>query len=94
MVPIFATYGGPFRGVSSVSLKNGQSAPSWETVHLRSRARVFLSSGNKERMICMGRTYTANRGNNLKNDDNSWEYSREVQIPLSIAMNVCHAGGI
>jgi hypothetical protein len=39
--------------------KIGLSAPSLERGQLRLKARVFLYTSKKSRLLCMGRTYTA-----------------------------------
>jgi hypothetical protein len=57
---------GPFFGGVSPS-KNGLSNPSLEGAQLCSKARVFLLSENKRRLLCMGRTYAAKRWTLLQN---------------------------
>jgi hypothetical protein len=49
----------------------GRIAPFLATIQPFSKARVFLLSKKKRRLLCMGRTSTANWGNNLKNEKNS-----------------------
>jgi hypothetical protein len=51
--------------------KIGLIDPYWDTVCLHSKARVFLSSWNKQKLLCMGRTYTGISPYLLKNCPNS-----------------------
>jgi hypothetical protein len=44
-----------------ISLKNGTFCPLLATIQPLSKARVFLSSENKQRLLCIGRTFTANK---------------------------------
>jgi hypothetical protein len=44
-----------------ISLKNGTFCPLLATIQALSRTRVFLLSENKRRLLCMGRTSTANK---------------------------------
>jgi hypothetical protein len=54
-----------------ISLKNRTYCPLLATIQALSKTRVFLLSKKKRRLLCMGRTSTANRGNNKKNGKNS-----------------------
>jgi hypothetical protein len=57
--------------------KIGRIAPYLDTIQALSKARVFLSSENERRLLCMGHTFTANQGNNYNKALNlffgSWE---------------------
>jgi hypothetical protein len=44
----------------------------WGMIQALSKACVFLLSENMQKLLCMGRTYTANRGYNLKSETNSF----------------------
>jgi hypothetical protein len=58
-----------FGGISPSKI--GHIAPFLATIQALSKTCVFLHTQKKSRMLCMGHTYTANRGNNLKNEKNS-----------------------
>jgi hypothetical protein len=55
---------GPEKGVhflgEHISLKNGTFCPLLATIHALSRTRGFLLGENERKLLCMGRTFTAN----------------------------------
>ena len=59
-IPVMALLTAPLYGdhfLCGVITSNiGLSAPSRDTVHPRSKVRVFLPSKNTRRLLCMGRT--------------------------------------
>jgi hypothetical protein len=68
-----------YGGVSP--LKIGLITPCWETVHLRLKARVFLLSENKRRLLCMGCTYAAKRRTLLTNwRATVWAFARGAEL--------------
>jgi hypothetical protein len=67
---------GPFlRG--HISLKMGPFTPFLATIQALSSARAFLSGKNERELLCMGRTFTANKplplNNRPKQLSVSWE---------------------
>jgi hypothetical protein len=64
IIPLAASYFGVIFLRGHISLKNGTYCPLFTTIHPFSKARVFLSSYKKRRLLCMGRTSTANPCNN------------------------------
>jgi hypothetical protein len=57
--------------------KIGPIAPFLDTIQALSKARVFLLSENERKLLCMGRTFTANKPLPLNNSPKqlsvSWE---------------------
>jgi hypothetical protein len=62
-----------FGGISPSKI--GHIAPFLAMIQALSKTRVFLLSKKKQRLLCMGRTSTTNRGNNKKNEKNSLSVS-------------------
>jgi hypothetical protein len=72
MVPLTAPLLGSFlRG--HISLKNWTYCPLLGTIQPLSKARVFLLSENERKLLCMGRTFTADKP--LPLDDSPKELS-------------------
>jgi hypothetical protein len=61
--------------------KIGPIAPYWETVQALSKARAFLLSWNKRKLLFMGRTYAAKRQTLIKNwRATVWAFGRGVDL--------------
>jgi hypothetical protein len=56
--------------------KMGHFAPFSAMIQALSKTRVFLLSENDQRLLCMGRTFTANKPLPLNNCPKQFEYSR------------------
>jgi hypothetical protein len=71
--------------------KIGRIAPYLDTIQALSKARVFLLSGNEQKLLCMGHTSTANKPLPLNNSPKqlsvSWE-SNPARVKASKNFNI------
>jgi hypothetical protein len=74
---------GPEKGVlfwgEHVSLKMGPFAPFLATIQPLSKARVFLLSGNEQKLLCMGRTFTTNKPLPLNNSPKQLKFQLGIK---------------
>jgi hypothetical protein len=60
----------------------GPFAPFLATIQALSRTRVFLLSENERKLLCMGRTFTANKPLPLNNSPKQLSFSWELNPAL------------
>jgi hypothetical protein len=57
----------------------GPFAPFLATIQPLSKVRVFLSSENEQKLLCMGRTFTANKPLPLNNSPKQLKFQSGIE---------------